>query len=144
MLKLVEFDDVISTKPTKGTIQNWSHWFKWNERAEKWDAEQRREAERKAKELRQQELMESLAKFRAVGDRASINSMLTTAESLEGVRKIAQQVIQRLELEAVTNLRDLESIAKTLDILTRNGDKSLDFKAKIEGMDAVLEAMENG
>lgn len=144
MVKLGEFSDVISPTPSKGTVYNWSHRHGWDERVKRWDAEQQMEAERRAREERQQELMENLRRFRAVGDRAVVNSMLTNAETLESVRNIAKQVLQRIELEAVTNLRDLAAVADTLEKLTRNTDKAFELKAKIEGMEAVLEAMDKG
>lgn len=129
---------------TYGTVRNWAHHFEWDKRVKEWDTEQRLEAERRAREERQQELMENLRRFRAVGDRAVVNSMLTNAETLESVRNIAKQVLQRIELEAVTNLRDLAAVADTLEKLTRNTDKAFELKAKIEGMEAVLEAMDKG
>jgi len=130
-----------SSVPNYGTLRNWACLFRWNDRLKDWDIEQRIEAERRAREERQQELMENLRKFRAISDRAVVNSMVSNAESLESIRRLVKQVLQRIELESVTNLRDLLMVADTLEKLTRNTDKAFDIKVKIEGLNSLLEEL---
>lgn len=130
--------------PTKSkyTIEQWSFKHRWDERAKAADKEDEESKLAAIKEETKREHIERIRAFRKAADQSVITSMVTSASTLKGVQAIAEKVVARIQLEAETNLKDLMTVAQVLDMLTKNTNQGFDLKAKIEGLEAVLDAME--
>lgn len=130
--------------PTKSykTLLLWSSRYGWDGRVKAADKAAEEERLQRMKEEQDREYMERLRSFRKVADQSVTFSMVTSASTLKSVQAIAEKVVERIQLETQTNLKDLMTVAQVLDLLTRNTNQGFDLKAKIEGLDAVLQQLE--
>lgn len=124
------------------TVRSWALYFNWEQRLKEWDEAHFVENLRKQRETQERETMERLRKFRQAADQAAVNSLVVSAQSLDRIRGLAEQIMARVEVKEKTQIRDVTSIASAIEMLTRNIDKAIDIKAKIEGIDVLLERLE--
>jgi len=131
--------------PTKSriTIEQWSSKHKWDERVKKADKELEVERLQAIKDEQKREQIERLKAFRGAADQSAILSVATSAKTLKGMQAIAEQVLSQINLDAQTSLKDLALVAQVLQLLTRNTQEGFNLKAQIEGLESIIQEMDD-
>jgi len=130
--------------PTKSykTIAGWSSVYKWDERVKAADKEIEAERLQAIKDEQKREQIERLKAFRGAADQSAILSVATSAKTLKGMQAIAEQVLNQINLDAQTSLKDLALVAQVLQLLTRNTQEGFNLKAQIEGLESIIQELD--